>query len=63
MAIFSLNEVGAFLWEELAAARTEDELVARLVTAFEVESAEAAADVKAFLAQLVGKQLISREER
>ncbi len=62
MAIFSLNAVGAFLWGALGEPRTEEELVERTVAEFEVEGTAADRDVRAFLAQLQAKQLVTREE-
>jgi hypothetical protein len=63
MAIFSLNPVGATLWEALNVPRTEEELVERTVEAFEVDAQEAQGDVRAFLEQLEQKQLVVREDR
>ncbi len=63
MAIFSLNSVGATLWEALGVPRTEEELVERTVEAFEVEAHQAQDDVHAFLEQLEQKKLVVREER
>ena len=43
-SIFSLNRVAAFVWEALDGARTGDDVVRRIVEAFEVEPERAAAD-------------------
>ena len=63
MAIYSLNTVGAELWKALGEPRTEDELVATAVEAFEVEAEAARGDVRDFLAQLESKQLVTRAAR
>jgi hypothetical protein len=63
MAVYSLNEVGATLWEALGEPRTEDELVARTVEVFEAEAAQVLADVRDFLTQLESQKLVTREER
>lgn len=48
----SANPSGKVLWEALAAGTTREELVQRLVEAFEIDAERAGADVDAFVAQL-----------
>ena len=49
----SLNESGAFLWEELSADKTEEDLVKALLSEFEgVDEATAKADVAEFILML-----------
>ena len=49
----SLNESGAFLWEELSADKTEEDLVKALLSEFEgVDEATAKADVAEFISML-----------
>ena len=58
LQVFSLNEAGMFLVEAMReGATTREELVARMVVNFEVDEATAAADLDAFVAELV-KHLI-----
>jgi len=60
MAVFRLNEVGAFLWQALDAPATVEELGRRLADEFEVTAAQAKRDSAAFLELLRGKQLIEQ---
>ena len=56
---FTLNATGVVLWKALeGGARTPQEIVARLVGEFEVEEAEALADVRAVLDELLSEQLV-----
>lgn len=50
--LFVLNEVGAFLWDRLEQADTEEELLAALLEEYEVTEDTARADVHAFLEKL-----------
>ena len=47
--LITLNATGAFVWELLAQERTVDELADAVAERFEVDSADACADVQAFL--------------
>jgi hypothetical protein len=51
MGLFTLNEVGSFVWERLDG-RTLEGIAAELVRSFEVEAAQARADLLEFAAQL-----------
>jgi len=51
-SLYTLNETGRFLWEQLGLARSRAELVEALVEAFEGEPARAEQDLDAFLAEL-----------
>jgi hypothetical protein len=62
MGVFSLNAVGAVVWEALDQPRSVEELVERVVTEFEVEPTVALGDVHSFLEQLESKQLVRRVE-
>lgn len=57
----SFNASGAVLWCSLAEGATNDELVQRLITGFEVEEEEARADVSAFVDELVERGLVERD--
>lgn len=54
----AVNRTGRVLWAALADGATRDELVERLVEAFGVERARAAADVDAFTAELASRDLL-----
>lgn len=56
-ATHSLDEVGAFLWRLLDGHRNLGQVVDELVAGYEVEPERAAADVQAFLAQLLAADL------
>lgn len=58
MALFTLNEVGSFVWEQLDGARDEDALVTAVTGEFEVDQKTAAADVAAFLRDLRDGDLV-----
>lgn len=54
MGLFTLNEVGTFLWERLDGTRAAADLAAELTGAYDVDAGTARRDVEAFLALLVG---------
>lgn len=47
--MLTLNESGAFLWNQLLNSCTEEELVSALTGEYQVDTETAAADVRAFL--------------
>lgn len=51
-SVFTLNPVGARIWELVETCATAEEIAAQLAEEFEVTPAEALADVTEFLAQL-----------
>jgi hypothetical protein len=51
-SIFSLNEVGAFIWEQLAEPVTREELYAAVQEEYEVSKDVVSADVDQFLAEV-----------
>jgi hypothetical protein len=51
-ALYTLDEVGAFLWELLDGQRTGHDLVEQLLDEYEVSAAQAEADIGDFIAQL-----------
>jgi hypothetical protein len=53
-SIYTLNAVGAFIWELLDGLRDGRQIVTAVVDRFAVERPEAEADYRAFLAKLVG---------
>ncbi len=56
--LIKLNESGAFLWEQLKADRTEDDLLQALLAEYAVDEATAKADVAAFLTSLKEADLL-----
>ncbi len=50
--ILTLNETGSFLWNELSAEKTEEELVSALLKEYNVSSEQAKTDVSAFIKKL-----------
>lgn len=50
--MITLNEVGAFLWEQLPQAKDEAALVDAVLAEYEAERPEVEQDVSAFLAKL-----------
>lgn len=56
--IIRLNETGRFLWQQLSQDKTEEQLTAALLDAYDVDKATAEADVKAFVQKLEGADLV-----
>lgn len=50
--IITLNDTGAFLWQQLQQERQPEELVAALLEEYDVSSTQAQTDVAAFLDKL-----------
>jgi hypothetical protein len=57
--VLSLNAVGSFIWQRIDGAHTVRDIVDVLCDAYEVERAEAEADVARFLDQLADHGLIA----
>lgn len=57
-AMYTLNPVGAFLWNELKIGQTEPALVTSLLTHYVVSFEQAQTDVSDFLTQLKIRDLI-----
>jgi hypothetical protein len=51
-ALFNLNEVGQFIWNEIQEGITFDSLVEKIVSAYDVEKDTASEDLQSFLAEL-----------
>lgn len=52
MALFTLNELGTFVWERLDGRAARGQLVAEIVAAYQVDPARAKEDLDAFLRDL-----------
>lgn len=50
--LFILNELGAFLWDRLPEAETEEDLLQAVLAEYEVTEDVAKADIRAFLDKL-----------
>lgn len=50
--LFVLNELGAFIWEKLPKAETEEEICRAILAEYEVTPEEAAKDLADFLGKL-----------
>lgn len=57
-AMISLNETGAFLWEQLTSDKTEQQLVETLLGEYDVDSKVAELDVAEFVELLREKNLL-----
>lgn len=55
---FSLDGVGSLIWSMLADGVDERDMVARIVSEFEVEESTARADLQALLDALAGEELV-----
>lgn len=58
-AIFTLNGVGATIWNLIDGATTVDRMASALASEYEVAETAAAADVREFLALLADKGLLT----
>ena len=57
--MMTLNESGAFLWNQLLEEKSEEQLVSALVAEYDIDTETAASDVKEFLQTLAEKSVIS----
>ena len=57
-SIYTVNAVGADLWDRLAQPQTTDALVTFLVAEYDVAPEQAAADVQAFVHEMSDLQLL-----
>lgn len=57
--IITLNETGAFLWQQLQQERTAEDLVAALLAEYEVSEDVARADVDKFIVSLTESELLA----
>jgi hypothetical protein len=57
-AMYSLNEVGAFLWDELKTKKSQAELLVALNARYEVTTEQAQQDISDFLTELVKNNLV-----
>lgn len=60
--LYTLDEVGAFLWEQLDGTRTGHDLIESLKLSYTVDSVRAEADIRHFLEELQSIQALSVDE-
>lgn len=58
--IFTLNEVGAYIWDKLSQATTVEEVEQAVVAAFDVDPAVAEEDIHLFLEELKALDALER---
>ena len=56
--MFFLTKVGAFIWDLLPDALSQEEIVAAVLSQYEVDEATAQADVAAFLKKLTDMEIL-----
>lgn len=56
--VININEVGAFLWKALENDITEDELLEKLLSEYDVDKDTAKKDITAFIAKLEGEGIL-----
>jgi len=57
-ATHSLDEIGAFIWRQFDGRRNLADIVEALIAEYDVDAAQAAADVRAFASQLIDAGLV-----
>lgn len=60
--MITLNGMSAFLWKQLEAVITEEELVNAILETYEVEEAQAKEDLHAFLMRMKALEMIQEQE-
>ena len=60
--LFVLHGVGEFIWDQLEAAISADEIVQRLADSYDVKQDDAATDAAAFLSELEAAELVRPAE-
>lgn len=59
-AMIRLNRTGQAVWDGLARGLSDDEIAAQLVEAFDIDAAQARADVAAFVRQATAEGLLAQ---
>lgn len=55
---FGLNEVGAFIWDQLESDTAREALIAAVTASYDIDTDRATADIDALVADLVARGLI-----
>lgn len=58
-SVYTLNETGAFIWEQIDGKRTIEELIAAMINEYDVDEETAVKDVSSFIENL-SKYLITK---
>lgn len=58
-SVYTLNETGAFIWEQIDGKRTVEELIAALINEYDIDEETAMKDVFSFIENL-NKYLITK---
>jgi hypothetical protein len=48
-SVYTLNETGAFIWEQIDGKKTVEEIIAALTTEYDIDNKSAEADVLSFI--------------
>lgn len=56
--MISLNDSGAFLWEQLQTEKTEEELLAAMLDEYDIDEAKASEGIKVFIGKLKDAKLL-----
>lgn len=56
--MITLNDSGAFLWKQLEAEKTEEELLSAIMKCYEIDEATAAKDLKNFISILKDAEIL-----
>lgn len=56
--VISLNEVGAFIWNQLESETTKDKILEALLSEYNVDRETALADIDEFIEKLKGAELL-----
>jgi hypothetical protein len=51
-SVYTLNETGAFIWDQIDGKKTLEEIIATLTIEYDIDSANAEKDVFAFIASM-----------
>lgn len=60
-SMITLNESGAFIWECMQSATTEDDVISKLCSEYDVSFDAAACDVKEFISKLADAGVLENE--
>jgi hypothetical protein len=59
-SVYTLNEVGAFIWESIDSSKSVSQIKDHVVREFEVDASQAQSDVSEILSQLESLSLIQK---
>jgi hypothetical protein len=51
-SVYTLNETGAYIWEQIDGKRSVEEIIAALTTEYDIDNKSAEADVLSFIANM-----------